>query len=77
MSRHQAQALSLAGKVTVNGHKVDKPGHSVAEDSLIEIDEGDKFVSRGGLKLEHALNSFSDDFLNWLLIFSISQVLFE
>ena len=58
MSRHQAQALSLAGKVTVNGHKVDKPGHSVAEDSLIEIDEGDKFVSRGGLKLEHALNVF-------------------
>lgn len=58
MSRHQAQALALAGKVTVNGHKVDKPGHSVAADSHIEIAEGDKFVSRGGFKLEHALNTF-------------------
>tara|TARA_Y100000590_G_scaffold174673_2_gene199691 strand:- start:3940 stop:4677 length:738 start_codon:yes stop_codon:yes gene_type:complete len=57
-SRHQAQALSLAGKVTVNGQRVDKPGHSVEADSLIEIDEGDRFVSRGGFKLEHALNVF-------------------
>lgn len=55
-SRERAQALILAGRVLVNEQKVDKPGTAVAEDSAIRLLGSDlKFVSRGGLKLEHAL----------------------
>jgi 23S rRNA (cytidine1920-2'-O)/16S rRNA (cytidine1409-2'-O)-methyltransferase len=55
-SRERAQALVLAGKVLVNEQKIEKPGASV--DSACEIRLlGDdlKYVSRGGLKLERAL----------------------
>ncbi len=57
-SRQKAQALILSGKVTVNGQRADKPGHSVADDVRIEVEQGLKFVSRGGLKLEAALSQF-------------------
>lgn len=56
-SRERAQALILAGRVLVNEQKVDKPGVSVAPDAAIRLLGSDlKYVSRGGLKLEHALN---------------------
>lgn len=55
-SRERAQALILAGRVLVNEQKVDKPGTAVAVDAAIRLMGSDlKFVSRGGLKLEHAL----------------------
>lgn len=55
-SRERAQALILAGRVLVNEQKVDKPGVSVPEDATIRLLGSDlKYVSRGGLKLEHAL----------------------
>ncbi|HTH53655.1 MAG TPA: TlyA family RNA methyltransferase [Edaphobacter sp.] len=55
-SRERAQALILAGRVLVNEQKVDKPGAAVAEDAVIRMLGSDlKYVSRGGLKLEHAL----------------------
>ncbi len=38
-SREKAQALILSGKVTVDGQKAGKPGHSVEESALIEIAE--------------------------------------
>lgn len=57
-SREKAQALVLAGKVTVDGQKADKPGRLVNPDSRIEVAEGLRFVSRGGLKLEAALHHF-------------------
>ena len=57
-SRERAQALILAGKVTVDGQKTDKPGRSVAESSRLEIEQPLKYVSRGGLKLEAALAEF-------------------
>jgi 23S rRNA (cytidine1920-2'-O)/16S rRNA (cytidine1409-2'-O)-methyltransferase len=57
-SREKAQALILAGKVTVNRQKSDKPGLQVSLDALIEVEETLRFVSRGGLKLEHALQFF-------------------
>jgi 23S rRNA (cytidine1920-2'-O)/16S rRNA (cytidine1409-2'-O)-methyltransferase len=60
-SREKAQALILSGKVRVDGQKAEKPGHAVAETSLIEISEPLKYVSRGGLKLEAALVGFSID----------------
>lgn len=57
-SRQRAQALILAGRVFVNGVKSEKPGREVAADSLIEIKEDLPYVSRGGLKLKAALDSF-------------------
>jgi 23S rRNA (cytidine1920-2'-O)/16S rRNA (cytidine1409-2'-O)-methyltransferase len=54
-SREKAQALLLAGSVRVNGPRVDKPGHSIADDSAIEVAERLRFVGRGGMKLEAAL----------------------
>jgi 23S rRNA (cytidine1920-2'-O)/16S rRNA (cytidine1409-2'-O)-methyltransferase len=55
-SRERAQALVLAGKVLVNQQKVEKPGASVDPISEIRLlGEDLKYVGRGGLKLEHAL----------------------
>ena len=55
-SRERAQALLLAGQVRVNGARADKPGMQVAKDARIEIvGEALRYVSRGGLKLEGAL----------------------
>ncbi len=60
-SRQKAQALILSGKVTVNGQRADKPGHGVADDARIEVEQGLRYVSRGGLKLEAALAEFAVD----------------
>ncbi|HWY45741.1 MAG TPA: TlyA family RNA methyltransferase [Bryobacteraceae bacterium] len=60
-SREKGQALILAGEVFVNGQKVDKPGHTVAPNSKIEVTEQPRYVGRGGLKLEAALDHFSID----------------
>ena len=58
-SRERAQALLLAGNVLVNGQKIEKPGTQVASDSRVElIGEPQKYVSRGGIKLEGALEDF-------------------
>ncbi len=56
-TREKAQALIIAGDVTVNGRSIDKPGTAIAEDSQIVVAQGLRFVSRGGLKLEHALDA--------------------
>lgn len=59
-SREKARALILEGKIIVNGHKIEKPGSMVDENSEIRIcGETLRYVSRGGLKLEHALREFS------------------
>jgi 23S rRNA (cytidine1920-2'-O)/16S rRNA (cytidine1409-2'-O)-methyltransferase len=61
-SRERAQALILAGRVLVNEQKVDKPGAQVAEDAELRLlGEDMRYVSRGGLKLEHALKTWSID----------------
>jgi 23S rRNA (cytidine1920-2'-O)/16S rRNA (cytidine1409-2'-O)-methyltransferase len=58
-SRERAQALLLAGNVLVNGQKMEKPGSQVASDARVElIGEPQKYVSRGGMKLEGALDDF-------------------
>ena len=53
-SRSQAQALVLAG--LVRGH--DKPGEQVDEDAELHVERPPRFVSRGGEKLQHALDVF-------------------
>jgi 23S rRNA (cytidine1920-2'-O)/16S rRNA (cytidine1409-2'-O)-methyltransferase len=61
-SRERAQALIIAGKVLVDGQKAAKPGASVEADSEIKLLGQDlKYVSRGGLKLEHALKHWRID----------------
>jgi 23S rRNA (cytidine1920-2'-O)/16S rRNA (cytidine1409-2'-O)-methyltransferase len=57
-SRQKAQALILAGKVTVDGQRAEKPGHAVADTAQIDMAEAQRYVSRGGLKLEAALSLF-------------------
>ncbi len=58
-SRQRAQGLVLAGQVLVNGQKQDKAGAPVATDASIEITGGQlRYASRGGLKLEGALEEF-------------------
>jgi 23S rRNA (cytidine1920-2'-O)/16S rRNA (cytidine1409-2'-O)-methyltransferase len=59
-SRERAQALILAGKVLVNEQKIEKAGASVDSDSPIRLLGADlRYVSRGGLKLEKALEHWS------------------
>ncbi len=60
-SRSQAQALIMAGKVTVDGKPVTKPGAPVARDAAIGLEEKAPYVSRGGIKLAHALDEFKTD----------------
>jgi 23S rRNA (cytidine1920-2'-O)/16S rRNA (cytidine1409-2'-O)-methyltransferase len=61
-TRERAQALILAGRVLVHAQKVDKPGHSVSDDAPIRLLGGDlRYVSRGGLKLQAALEHWSID----------------
>jgi 23S rRNA (cytidine1920-2'-O)/16S rRNA (cytidine1409-2'-O)-methyltransferase len=55
-SRERARALILAGRVLVGEQKVDKPGTAISEDAPLRIlGEEQPYVSRGGLKLAHAL----------------------
>ncbi len=59
-SRERAQALILAGRVLVEEQRIDKPGTSVAATAAIRLLGSDlKYVSRGALKLEHALARWS------------------
>lgn len=61
-SRERAQALILAGKVLVNEQKVDKSGAQIEADCTIRLlGEDLKYVSRGGLKLERALEHWHID----------------
>ncbi|OOM09189.1 TlyA family RNA methyltransferase [Clostridium saccharobutylicum] len=58
-SRERAKACIMEGKVYVNGQKVDKAGEKVSYDADIEYRGATlKYVSRGGLKLEKAMNSY-------------------
>ncbi len=61
-SRTRAQALIMAGRVVVGDNRVDKPGTKIAPDSAIRVKGKDHpYVSRGGVKLEHALKHFGID----------------
>ena len=61
-SRQRAQAVIMAGKVLVNERPIDKPGYFVAPEDSVELKEADiAYVSRGGLKLEAALNELQLD----------------
>jgi 23S rRNA (cytidine1920-2'-O)/16S rRNA (cytidine1409-2'-O)-methyltransferase len=61
-SRTRAQALIMAGQVVIGDHVVDKPGALVPVDAEVRLKgEPMPYVSRGGLKLEKALDHFAID----------------
>jgi 23S rRNA (cytidine1920-2'-O)/16S rRNA (cytidine1409-2'-O)-methyltransferase len=65
-SRSHAQRLLMAGHVWVDGQLADKAGKRVRADVSIEVRNRPLYVSRGGLKLEAALNAFSLDPAGWI-----------
>lgn len=60
-SRAKAQALIMAGQVRVAGQTTIKPATAVQADSPLTVDSGPRFVSRGGEKLDAALEAFALD----------------
>src|SRR5205814_9997788 len=57
-SRAKAQALILAGSVIAGDHRVEKPGQLLDPSLELRVKEQLRYVSRGGLKLERALDEF-------------------
>lgn len=65
-SRAKAAGMILAGLVKVNGQPVHKAGSAVPDDALVEVEGPEHpFVSRGGLKLQGALEHFNIDPMGW------------
>jgi len=60
-SREKAKRAIMAGTVKVNGQTADKSSRLVRPDDSVALDAPEKFVSRGGIKLEHALDHFALD----------------
>ena len=60
-SREKAKRSILAGQVRVNGQQAKKPSDAVTPQDVITVDAPEKFVSRGGHKLEYALDEFKLD----------------
>jgi len=60
-SRDWAQRLIRAGEVRVNDQVVDQPAKLFADDVMIAVEQPPKYVSRGGFKLEAALDQFQVD----------------
>jgi 23S rRNA (cytidine1920-2'-O)/16S rRNA (cytidine1409-2'-O)-methyltransferase len=57
-TRARARAAVVAGEVTVDGHTATKPGAGIPEGSTLAVRARPRFVSRGGDKLDHALEVF-------------------
>ena len=60
-SRERAKRAILAGQVRINAQSAHKPSDSVKPDDRLTLDADEKYVSRGGHKLEHALRHFQLD----------------
>ena len=60
-SRERAKQLILAGEVIVSGSAQVKPGHLISSEAEIVVKQPPRYVSRGGLKLEKALQVFQVD----------------
>ena len=69
-SRQRAQALIMAGKVQVNNQIVEKPGTPVFPgDDIVLKGKDHSYVSRGGLKLEKALQTLGVDIKGFVCLF--------
>jgi 23S rRNA (cytidine1920-2'-O)/16S rRNA (cytidine1409-2'-O)-methyltransferase len=58
LSRTRAQALILEGRVSLDGQRVLKAGQLIPDDAPLAVQRGLAYVSRGGIKLERALDEF-------------------
>jgi 23S rRNA (cytidine1920-2'-O)/16S rRNA (cytidine1409-2'-O)-methyltransferase len=67
-SRQQAQRAILAGRVLVNGAPACKPGQRVRATDTLSLREPERYVSRGGYKLEAALAQFRIDPTGWRVL---------
>jgi 23S rRNA (cytidine1920-2'-O)/16S rRNA (cytidine1409-2'-O)-methyltransferase len=68
-TRQRAQALIMAGSVRVDDRLADKAGLLVGENQRVEVAEGAlPYVSRGGLKLQAALDAFGLDVRGWVCL---------
>jgi 23S rRNA (cytidine1920-2'-O)/16S rRNA (cytidine1409-2'-O)-methyltransferase len=67
-SRERAQALILAGAVRVSGDRADRAAAPVAEDAVVTVESGPRFVSRGGEKLDGALDDFGVDVARMIVL---------
>ncbi|MCJ7533718.1 MAG: TlyA family rRNA (cytidine-2'-O)-methyltransferase, partial [Anaerolineales bacterium] len=63
-SRALAQRMILAGQVQVDGSTALKPGTRVSPESRVSLEQGPRYVSRGGGKLEAALQTFNLEVTN-------------
>lgn len=61
VTRSQARSLIMEGRVRVNGAPATKPGTNVRDGSAIEVERPRRFVSRGGEKLDAAIDAFGID----------------
>jgi len=61
ITRSQARALIMEGRVRIDGEPGNKPGQNDRPGALVEVEKPRRFVSRGGEKLEHALDAFGID----------------
>ncbi|MGD9694831.1 MAG: TlyA family RNA methyltransferase [Thermoleophilia bacterium] len=60
-TRSRAQAAVMAGRVSVDGRRIDKPGAPVGTDAALDVRESVEYVSRGGVKLANALDALGVD----------------
>src|ERR1051325_781688 len=60
-SREKAKRAIMAGQVKVNGHLAHKPSDLVKPTDQLALESGERYVSRGGFKLEHGLKHFALD----------------
>lgn len=67
-SREKAQRLIMAGAVFSNGTRMDKASLQLAEDAPLEVRSADRYVGRGGYKLEGALRHFGVDPKDWVCL---------
>jgi 23S rRNA (cytidine1920-2'-O)/16S rRNA (cytidine1409-2'-O)-methyltransferase len=67
-SREQAKRLILAGEVRSGDRIIDKPSTQLGSDAPLEIKEKPRYVGRGGLKLEGALDAFQINPTGWVCI---------
>jgi 23S rRNA (cytidine1920-2'-O)/16S rRNA (cytidine1409-2'-O)-methyltransferase len=64
-SREQAKRSILAGKVRINQQSAHKPSDTVRPQDTLELEVPERYVSRGGNKLEHALKAFALEVGGW------------
>jgi 23S rRNA (cytidine1920-2'-O)/16S rRNA (cytidine1409-2'-O)-methyltransferase len=67
-SREKAQRAIMAGDVMVGGRVIDKAGTKIADDADVSVKTPERYVGRGGYKLEHALEHFGIDPTGWICL---------